>query len=232
MVELVEAEEGEALDIELDVNLQRRNMELAEANRKLLESHGIRAVDFMGSVGSGKTSLIGRLVEKLKGKYRIGVIGGDLTTTIDSEILSRHGVATVQINTGRECHLDANLVAKALAKFRLEDLDLIFIENVGNIICPADFPLGAHQRVAVVSVLESPYVIVKHPLTFQTVDIVALNKVDLAEAVGADVEKLERDLKNINPRLKVVRTSCKTGLGIDELREALNLYPPTLEGET
>jgi hydrogenase nickel incorporation protein HypB len=223
LIELIEAEEGEALDIELDVNLQRKNMELAESNRKLLEAHGIRAIDFMGSVGSGKTSLIERLVEKLKGKYQIGVVGGDLTTTIDSEILSRHGVAVVQINTGRECHLDANLVAKALKKFKLENLDLLFIENVGNIICPADFPLGAHRRVAVVSILESPYIIVKHPLTFQTVDVAALNKVDLAEAVGADVDRLEEDLKNINPKLKVVRTSCKTGLGIEELREALNL---------
>ncbi|MHC1586377.1 MAG: hydrogenase nickel incorporation protein HypB [Candidatus Hecatellaceae archaeon] len=223
MVEVVEAKEGEALDVELDINLQRRNLELAEANRKLLEAYGVKAVDFMGSVGSGKTSLIERLVERLKGRYRIGVIGGDLTTTIDTEILSRHGIQVVQVNTGRECHLDANLVARALQKFKLESLDLLFIENVGNIICPADFPLGAHRRVAVVSVVESPYVVVKHPLTFQTVDIVALNKIDLAGAVGADVNKLEEDLKRINPKLFVVRTSCKTGEGIEGLVQALNL---------
>jgi len=224
LVEIVKAEEGgEILDIELDVNLQRRNLELAEANRRLLESFGVRAIDFMGSVGSGKTCLIGRLVEALKGEYRIGVIGGDLTTTIDMELLEGLGVPVVQVNTGRECHLDANLVAKALEKLNLQQLDLVFIENVGNIICPADFPLGAHRRVAVVSVVESPYIIVKHPLTFQTVDVVALNKVDLAQAVGADVERLEADLRRVNPKLAIVRTSCKTGLGIQNLRETLKL---------
>ncbi|MHC1586617.1 MAG: GTP-binding protein, partial [Candidatus Hecatellaceae archaeon] len=113
MVEIVKAGEGEILDVELDVNLQRRNLELAEANRRLLESFGVKAVDFMGSVGSGKTCLIGRLVETLKPEYRIGVIGGDLTTTIDMDFLSCLGVPVVQVNTGRECHLDANLVAKA-----------------------------------------------------------------------------------------------------------------------
>jgi len=223
MVKVVEAREGEALDIELDLNLQKKNLELAEANRRLLEKYGIRAIDFMGSVGSGKTSLIERLVEKLKGKYRIGVIGGDLTTTIDMEILSRHGVQVVQVNTGRECHLDANLVARALQSLPLNSLDLIFIENVGNIICPADFPLGAHRRVAVVSVIDSPYIIVKHPLTFQAVDVVALNKVDLAEIVGVNVAKLEEELKKINPKLSIVKTSCKTGLGVDQLIEVLNL---------
>ncbi|RLI30276.1 hydrogenase accessory protein HypB [Candidatus Bathyarchaeota archaeon] len=223
MVKVVEAREGEALDIELDLNLQKKNLELAEANRRLLEKYGIRAIDFMGSVGSGKTSLIERLVGKLKGKYRIGVIGGDLTTTIDMEILSRHGVQVVQVNTGRECHLDANLVARALQSLPLNSLDLIFIENVGNIICPADFPLGAHRRVAVVSVIDSPYIIVKHPLTFQAVDVVALNKVDLAEIVGVNVAKLEEELKKINPKLSIVKTSCKTGLGVDQLIEVLNL---------
>jgi hydrogenase nickel incorporation protein HypB len=226
LVEVVKAEEGEILDVELNVNLQRRNLELAEANRRLLESFGVRAVDFMGSVGSGKTCLIGRLVETYKLEYRIGVIGGDLTTTIDMNLLSQLGVPVVQVNTGRECHLDANLVAKALRKFNLKELDLLFIENVGNIICPADFPLGAHRRIAVVSVVESPYVIVKHPLTFQTVDVVALNKVDLAEAVKADVDKLEADIRKINPQLEIVRTSCKTGLGIRRLGEALRLNQP------
>lgn len=224
MVEVIRAEEGEKiLDVELDVNLQRKNLELAEANRKMLENFGVKAVDFMGSVGSGKTCLINRLVGLLKDKYRMAVIGGDLTTTIDMEILSRHGIPVIQVNTGRECHLDANLVQKALKKLNLEALDLIFVENVGNIICPADFPLGTHRRVAVVSVVESPYIVIKHPLTFQRVDVVALNKVDLAEAVGTSVKRLEADLQKINPNLKIVRTSCKTGLGVEELKEALNL---------
>lgn len=220
-MEVIKDEEG--LDIELDINLQKRNLELSEANKKLLDDHGILSIDFMGSVGSGKTSLMDRLIEKLKDHYKIGVIGGDLATTIDMEILGKHNIPVVQINTGRECHLDANLVAKALEKLDLNELDLLFIENVGNIICPADFPLGAHKRVVVISVVESPYIIVKHPLTFQTVDVVALNKVDLAPLIETDLNKLEEDIRKINSRIPVVLTSAKTELGISALSKELNL---------
>jgi hydrogenase nickel incorporation protein HypB len=134
-----------------------------------------------------------------------------------------HRVPVVQINTGRECHLDANLVQKALKKFDLEKLSLIFIENVGNIICPVEFPLGSEKRLTVVSVTEGPYIVVKHPLSFLGSDVVAINKIDLAEIVDVNVDKLEEDISKVNPRARIARVSCKSGEGIDSVLEALEL---------
>jgi len=150
--EVVKAEEGEIYDIELEADLLKANEELATKNRELLNKHGVMAIDVMGSIGSGKTTLIEKLVQVLKKKYRIAVFKGDLTTTIDAERIGRHGVQVFNINTGRECHLDANVVARAVERISLEDIDLLFIENVGNLICPAEFPLGTEKRVVVVSV--------------------------------------------------------------------------------
>jgi hydrogenase nickel incorporation protein HypB len=136
MAKLVKHDEGEVFDIELEENILKANEDAAAKNRDLLRKHGVKAIDIMGSIGSGKTSLIELLVQKLKGKYRIAVFNGDLTTTIDADRVARHGVEVVQINTGKECHLDANLIAKALDGTNLDKLDLIIIENVGNLICP------------------------------------------------------------------------------------------------
>ncbi len=220
---VVKAEEGEIYDIELEANLLEANRKIAEENRKLLESHGVKAIDVMGSIGSGKTSLIEKIVEILKDKYRIAVFKGDLTTTIDAEIIGRHGVDVVALNTGKECHLDANLVRKALEKIDLEKIDILFIENVGNLICPAEFPLGSEKRIVVVSVTEGPYMVVKHPFIFMDADVVVINKVDLAEAMNVDVKKLERDVKAINPKAVVVATNCRTGYGVTEVVKALKL---------
>ena len=221
--DVVVAEEGEIFDIELEESLLEANRRLAEQNRALLDRHGVRAIDVMGSVGAGKTSLISCLVERLKDRYRVAYVAGDLTTTIDADAIARHGVPVVQINTGKECHLDANLVAKALRRLDLASLDLLFIENVGNLICPAEFPLGAHQRVVVVSVAEGPYVVVKHPYIFMEADLAVVNKVDLAPAMGVDVGKLEADIRAVNPAIKVARTCCRTGEGVEEVVKALGL---------
>ena len=223
MREVVRAEEGEVFDIELEESLLEANRRLAEQNRRLLEEHGVLAIDVMGSVGSGKTSLIGRLVESLKGRYKMAYVAGDLTTTIDADTIAEHGIPVVQINTGKECHLDANLVAKALKRLDLAELDLIFIENVGNLICPAEFPLGAQKRLVVVSVPEGPYVVVKHPYIFMEADVAVINKVDLAPYMGVDIEKLREDITAINPSIKVVKASCKTGEGVREVIDALEL---------
>jgi hydrogenase nickel incorporation protein HypB len=177
----------------------------------------------MGAIGSGKTSLIEKLVQQLKGHHEIAVFKGDLTTTIDAELIARHGVKTVAINTDKECHLDANLVKKALLKLDLKKLDLLFIENVGNLICPAEFPLGSDKRVVVVSVTEGPYMVVKHPFIFMEADVVAINKVDLAKAMGVDVEQLEKDVKTINPKTAVVATNCRIGEGVGDVAKALGL---------
>ncbi len=221
--EVIKAEEGEIYDIELDKDLLKANEELAAKNRKLLRKHGVTAIDVMGAIGSGKTTLIEKLVQVLKKKYRIAAFKGDLTTTIDAELIGKHGVEVVPINTGKECHLDANLVRKALQRINLEEIDLLFIENVGNLICPADFPLGSEKRIVVVSVTEGPYMVVKHSFIFMGADVAVINKKDLAQAMRVDVKKLEMDVKEINPNAKVVATNCRSGDGVKEVVRALGL---------
>ena len=145
-IEIVEAEEGEVFDIELDEDILKANQKLADENKALLEKYNIQAIDVMGSIGAGKTSLIEKLVELLKTRYLIAAFKGDLTTTIDAEKIKRHGVEVVAISTGKECHLDANLIKKALHRLDLNSINLLFIENVGNLICPAEFPLGSKKE--------------------------------------------------------------------------------------
>ncbi len=223
MKEVVKAEEGEVFDIELEADILMANKKLAKENKELLRKHGVAAIDIMGSIGAGKTSLIEKLVQLLKGKYRIAAFKGDLTTTIDAELIARHGVEVVPINTGKECHLDANLVKKALQKIDLKNLDLLLVENVGNLICPAEFPLGSEKRVVVISVTEGPYMIMKHPFIFMDADVVVINKVDLAQAMEVDVKKLQMDVKRINPNAKVAATNCRSGEGVRKVVEALGL---------
>jgi hydrogenase nickel incorporation protein HypB len=165
-MKVVEFQEGESFDIELEEDLLRKNEEIAEVNRRLLDKHGVMGIDVMGSIGSGKTTMIERLTNHLGKTANVGVVAGDLTTTIDAQRIEQQGASVVQVNTGKECHLDANLVGKALRTMPLEKLDLLFIENVGNLICPAEFPLGAQKRLVVISVTEGPYMVVKHPYIF------------------------------------------------------------------
>ena len=222
-MKIIAAAEGEVFDIELEEDLLRKNRELAEGNRKLLDQHGVFAVDVMGAIGSGKTTLIGQIVRRLKGERRIAALAGDLTTTIDADRIKAQGASVVVVNTGKECHLDANLVRKGIAELDLERIDLLFIENVGNLICPGEFPLGAHRRVVVISVTEGPYMVLKHPYIFMDADVVAVNKIDLSEAMGVDPNQLERDALRIKPNLKVVQTNGLTGEGVEGVIEALSL---------
>ena len=222
-MKIIRPDEGEIFDIELDEDFLRRNQELAEENKKLLDSHKILAIDIMGSVGSGKTSLVVQLVKHLKGKYKIAALAGDTATTIDAEQIKSAGAEVLEINTGKECHLDANLVKKALGELNLKKINLLFIENVGNIICPADFPLGSHKRIVVLSLTEGPYVVLKHPFSFMDADVVAINKIDLSRATGIAPVEFEKQLHELKPSLKTVRTNCATGEGIAEVAKALGL---------
>ncbi len=221
-MEIIQPKEGETLDIELEESLLAKNRELAEDNRKILDKNGIIGIDVMGSIGSGKTSLIQNLLKQLKDKYKIGVIAGDLTTEIDAERLEEGSTQIVQVHTGKECHLDANLIKRALETVNLAAIDILFIENVGNLICPAEFPLGAHKRLVVISVTEGPYMVIKHPFIFREATIVAINKVDLKEHMGVSTAKLKEDVLKMNPKAKVVETNCVTGEGIKEIIQCMN----------
>ncbi len=209
--------------VDIEADLIKANEKIALLNKVLLDKNNVKAIDIMGAIGSGKTTLIEVLCEKLKEKYRIKMIAGDISTDIDAERVKKHGVTAYQINTGRECHLDAHLIQHTLEEISLKDTDLLFIENVGNLICPADFVLGTHIKVVVISVTEGPYVVIKHPVIMKMADILIINKIDLAEAMEVDIEKLTADAKKINPSIKVIPTIAKTGQGIPELIRALEL---------
>jgi hydrogenase nickel incorporation protein HypB len=225
--QIVTSSEGEVFDVELEVNILRENERIAKENKNRLQSKGIQAIDVMGSVGSGKTSLIKSMVSKLKNAYRIAVIEGDVTTTIDADLIASEGIPTVQVNTGKECHLDANLIRKALDQIPLDKLDLLFIENVGNLICPAEFPLGSDKRLVVISVTEGPYMVVKHPMMFLDAQTVAINKIDVATAMGVDPYKLSADVAKLNPKAATIHTSCKSGVGVDDVIHSLYLSRPS-----
>jgi hydrogenase nickel incorporation protein HypB len=220
---IVREDEGEKLDVELERSVTERNKMLADENRRILDSYKVRAIDVMGATGSGKTTLILQICRRLKDRYRIAVIKGDLTSSIDSDMIMKEGVDSVQVNTGRECHLDASQIRRALEKLDLSNLELIFIENVGNLICPAEFPLGSHKRVVVISVTEGPYTVVKHPFMFMDADVVVVNKMDLSEAMRVDPDKLVQDIRRVNPRAHIVKAICRDGMGIDEVIRALDL---------
>ena len=215
MTPLIEAAPEEIYDIELESSLLEANAKLARQNRALLDEHAITAVDFMGAIGSGKTTLITRLVERLKDSLGVAVFNGDATTAADIDPIAAQDVPVVQIATINGCHLDANLVGKALKKIDLETLDLILIENIGNLICPAEFPLGSRSRWVVVSVTEGPYMVKKHPHMFLGAEVMVINKIDLADAMGVNIEQLARDARTLKPDIRVLPTSCKTGAGLD-----------------
>jgi hydrogenase nickel incorporation protein HypB len=217
----LEASSKGIYDIELEHDLVDANARIARDNRALLDRHGITAIDIMGAIGSGKTTLIVKLTEKLKGWVNVAVFNGDATTTNDAEALAQQDVPVVQIATVNACHLDANLVSKALNKIDLLRTGLIFIENVGNLICPADYPTGSKARVVVVSVTEGPYTVKKHPHMFLGAQIVVINKTDMARAMDVSIEGLMQDVQKLKPDIKVIPVSCKTGAGIVELASAL-----------
>ena len=213
----------EIFDIELDKDLLARNKALARTNKRAFDRSKIMAIDVMGSVGSGKTSLIKAILRKLAMRERVAVIAGDLTTTIDAERIKKEGARVIQINTGKECHLDAHLISQAIKKVDLEGIRFLFIENVGNLICPGEFPLGAHKRLVVVSVTEGPYTVVKHPYIFREADVIALNKIDLAKIMKVSASRLEKDAERINPQAPFIRTNAIRGVGVGRIIHSLGL---------
>jgi hydrogenase nickel incorporation protein HypB len=209
-------------EVEVQHDIMVANKKLARKNQRILEKDSVFAVDVVGAIGSGKTSLIEALIDAME--HKIGVIAGDVISKYDAGRFESHDVPVVGLNTGKECHLDAHLVEHALHDLPLAGIDLLFIENVGNLICPVDFDLGSHMRMVVISVTEGDDTVEKHPLIFQDADLVVINKVDLADAVGADSDKMVNDVKEINPEVKVIKTSLKTGTGFNEVVKAIDSF--------
>jgi len=192
------------------------NDQLAAANHARLDSAGVFAINIMASPGAGKTSLIMRTVEALKEELRIGAVDGDIATTLDADRIAALGVPTVQINTGGTCHLDAPMLQSALPQLPLAELDLLIIENVGNLVCPASFKLGVHRDVLIASVPEGDDKPYKYPVMYRGVNVLMLNKMDVLAAFEFDVGYFRRGVEALNPGLAFFPISCKTGEGIDD----------------
>ena len=209
--------------IKIKMEVEKDNNLLAKKINEELVENDIKSIDIVGAIGAGKTALLEKIAEKLSTKYRILVICGDITTRVDADRIEKYNVETIQINTGRECALNAYHIHQIIKNKDLKDYDLIFIENVGNLICPSDFLLGTDQRITIVSITEGEWVIEKHPILFKMSNIAVINKIDLKERLGTNVEKMINDAKKINPHIEVITTSCKTGENINELISLLNL---------
>ena len=203
--------------IELNEDLIANNDNLAEQNRKILKEHKIKSVDFVGAIGAGKTAIIESIVKEISKEYRILVVNGDVTTRVDADRIEKHGVNTIQINTGRECALNSYHISQVIKNYDLHQINLVFIENVGNLICPSDFILGTDKRVVIVSITEGPWVIKKHPLLFKTSDVAVINKIDLLDVIDINLEEMIADAKRINPNIDIITTSALTGENIPQL---------------
>jgi hydrogenase nickel incorporation protein HypB len=190
------------------------NDQIAQENRRILRGHHILCVNVMASPGAGKTSLILQTSSALAGRLRTGVVEGDVASQIDSDRVASHRLPVIQINTGGECHLDASTVQKALKALPLSEIDLLFIENVGNLICPVEFQLGEELRVVVASVPEGDDKPYKYPGIFTAVNAVVLNKMDLAPYVDFKIDAMRKGITNMNRKAKVFQVSCRTGDGI------------------
>ncbi|MCK5053323.1 MAG: hydrogenase nickel incorporation protein HypB [Anaerolineales bacterium] len=191
------------------------NDQIAAQNESNLDSSGILGLNFMASPGAGKTSLIEHTIKKLKGRLKLAVIDGDVATSIDADRAAAAGALAVQINTGGECHLDAVMLKGALAELDLEEIDLLIVENVGNLICPASFQLGTHKSVLIASVPEGDDKPYKYPGMYRGVDALVINKIDLLPYVEFDMEYFQQGVEILNPGLVTFSLSCRTGEGLD-----------------
>lgn len=201
--------------IAVQTNVLKANQEAAMENRRVFEQEGLLVMNLMSGPGAGKTSLLEATIHALHGEAAIGVIEGDLQTDLDAERIRALGSRAHQINTGTMCHLDARMIARALGEFPVHGLDLLVIENVGNLICPASYDLGESLRVVLCSIAEGPEKPKKYPVMFHKADVVLLNKTDLDVATGDDLRELEKNVREVNPRAIVFPLSCRTGNGLD-----------------
>ncbi|MBB6444590.1 hydrogenase nickel incorporation protein HypB [Bacillus benzoevorans] len=204
------------MKVTLRTDVLTNNNKAAEFNRELFTDSKTLVINLMSSPGAGKTTLLEATVRSLSGRYAIGVIEGDLATEMDANRIRAMGAQAVQINTHGGCHLDARMVAASLAEFDLDEIDLLFIENVGNLVCPSGYDLGQNHKVTVLSVPEGNDKIPKYPQMFMRTELVLLNKIDLLPYLDFDVPNAIRDLEAINPESRLISVSAKTKEGLDQ----------------
>jgi hydrogenase nickel incorporation protein HypB len=205
-----------ARTITVKENILGANTEKAAINRRLLDSHQVLMLNVLSSPGSGKTSLIMRTIDRLRDRCRIAVIEGDVASSIDADTIAQQNIPAIQINTAGGCHLDAQMIRKSLDALDLAHIDLIFIENVGNLVCTADFDLGAHKNVVILSVPEGDDKPHKYPVVFVEADVVLVNKIDVLPYFDFKLEDFPGIISGLNPSARILPVSAKTGEGMDE----------------
>lgn len=203
------------MKVKVATKILEANDRIALENRRLFDNAGVFVINLMSAPGAGKTSLLEKTLEQ-KTDLRIGVIEGDIAGTDDAERVERLGAPVVQINTGGACHLDANMIYEVLGELPLNTLDILVIENVGNLVCPAEFKVGEDMKVMLLSITEGHDKPLKYPLMFQESSALVLNKVDLVPYTNVDMAKIRKDALSLNPGLKIFEVSCRTGEGVGE----------------
>lgn len=209
-------------------NVLDANDRIAAENRALFDKNRVFVINLMSSPGAGKTTLVEKTIEALKNKYRIGVIEGDIQDTYDADRIAQLGIPVVQINTGGACHIDGNMIRESLPSFDLSAIDLLICENVGNLVCPAEFKIGENTKIMILSAPEGADKPAKYPLMFQESSVMVINKIDLFPYVDFDAAKAKRDALAINKDLQIFEVSCKTGAGLEGwikwLKDRINAY--------
>ncbi|MET0049060.1 MAG: hydrogenase nickel incorporation protein HypB [Sedimenticola sp.] len=201
--------------VQIEQDILGKNNEYADANRRYFSDHGIHTLNLVSSPGSGKTTLLTRTLTDLKDELALSVIEGDQQTANDADRIRETGVRALQINTGKGCHLDGHMVGHALETLKPEEGGILFIENVGNLVCPAAFDLGEAHKVAILSITEGEDKPIKYPDMFHAADLMLLNKIDLLPHLDFDVDKCIEYARRVNPKIKVIQTSATTGEGMD-----------------
>jgi len=210
----------QTFDAALEINLLHANQTGANHNREHFDEWGITCLNLMSSPGAGKTVLLEKTLEALQTQIKMAVIEGDMTTELDADRLRQYGVPVIAINTGRSCHLDSRMVAGGIHQLQEhydpQQLDLVFVENVGNLVCPAEFEVGEHAKVALLSITEGEDKPLKYPIMFQEADCLLITKLDLAPYLEIDLKRLENNVRSMNPTVKIIFLSAKTGEGLND----------------
>lgn len=216
----------QTFDAVLEMNLLHANQDGADSNRAQLDSWGITCLNLMSSPGSGKTQLLEQTLRALQARVQMAVIEGDMTTQLDANRLRECGVPVIAINTGRACHLDSKMVAGGLHQFEHEqtphEFDLVFVENVGNLVCPAEFEVGEHAKVALLSITEGEDKPLKYPIMFREADCLLITKMDLAPHLDVDVDAIIRNVRQLNTKATIIPVSAKTGEGLEAWYDWIN----------